>query len=416
MKRQLQNLKPENLLASTVSWFQERVDLGPAIAFARKKTVPTHRHSWIYVAGGAAMFLLGLQIASGILLMLYYHPTEAGAYESVQKIMHDVPYGWLVRSVHVYSGHLFIAVICVHFVTVLFSRAYRKPRELTWLSGFLMLLMALASGFSGYLLPFNELSYYATLVGTEIPATVPFVGDVVKHFLRGGGQVTGETITRFYAAHVMIVPIGMGLLLGIHLVLIQMQGMSLPLGMPKKKVKDNRPFFSEFILIDACAWLVLFGLIVTLAVVIPAEIGLKADPLKPAPTGIKPEWYFLFMLKTLKLVPEAIGVGFFALAGLFFLLLPFLDRRASAEKKGPGFVLISLALFAYAVVFETLAWLDPGLDHPPEVFAADTYNFSSGMVSLALMWLVIAFSVFYLQRLLKTNTQARKLQQDRPTA
>ncbi len=356
------------------------------------------------------MFLLGLQIASGILLMLYYHPTEAGAYESVQKIMHDVPYGWLVRSVHVWGGHLFIAVVCVHFVTVLFTRAYRKPRELTWLTGFLMLLMALASGFSGYLLPFNELSYYATLVGTEIPATVPFAGDVVKHFLRGGDQVTGETITRFYAAHVMIVPIGMGLLLGIHLVLIQMQGMSLPLGMPKKKVKDHRPFFSEFALIDACAWLVLFGLIVTLAVVIPAEMGLKADPLKPAPTGIKPEWYFLFMFKTLKLVPEAIGVGFFALAGLFFLLLPLLDRRASAEKKGPGFVLISLALLAYAVVFEALAWIDPGLDHPPEVFAADTYSFSGGMVSLALLWAVIGFLVFYLQRLLRANTDARKLQ------
>lgn len=409
MKNQLKNLKPENLLASTVSWLQERVDLGPAIAFARKKTVPTHRLSWIYVAGGAAMFLLGLQIASGILLMLYYHPTEAGAYESVQKIMHDVPYGWLVRSVHVWGAHLFIVVVCVHFVTVLFSRAYRKPRELTWLTGFLMLLMALGAGFSGYLLPWNELSYYATLVGTQIPGTVPVVGDLVVHFLRGGSQVTGETITRFFAAHVMIVPIGMGLLLAIHLGLVQMQGMSLPLGMAKKKVKDHRPFFGEFILIDACVWLVLFGLIVTLAVFIPAEIGLKADPLKPAPAGIKPEWYFLFMFKTLKLVPEAIGVGFFALAGLFLLLLPFLDRRASAEKSSPGFVLVCLALLVYAAVFETIAWLDPGVAHPPEVFVADTYSLSSGMVSLTLMWLVIAFSVFYLRRLLQENTRNRRL-------
>ena len=409
MKKPFKNLKPENLLAGTVSWFQERVDLGPAIAFARKKTVPTHRHSWIYVAGGAAMFLLGLQIASGILLMLYYQPTEAGAYESVRKIMHDVPYGWLVRSVHAWGAHLFVAVVCVHFLTVLFSRAYRKPRELTWFTGFLLLLMALASGFSGYLLPWNELSYYATLVGTQIPGTVPVVGDLVVHFLRGGSQVTGETITRFFSAHVLIVPIGMGLFLVIHLALIQMQGMSLPLGMAEKKVKDHRPFFSEFILIDACVWLVLLGLIVTLAVLIPAEIGLKADPLKPAPTGIKPEWYFLFMFKTLKLVPEAIGVGFFALAGLFLLLLPFLDRRASSETRSPAFVVLFVALLVYAVVFETIAWLDPGVEHPPEVFAADTYSLSSGMVSLALMWSVIAFSIFYLRRLLQENTRSRWL-------
>jgi len=409
LKKPFKNLKPENLLAGTVSWFQERVDLGPAIAFARKKTVPTHRHSWIYVAGGAAMFLLGLQIASGILLMLYYQPTEAGAYESVRKIMHDVPYGWLVRSVHAWGAHLFVAVVCVHFLTVLFSRAYRKPRELTWFTGFLLLLMALASGFSGYLLPWNELSYYATLVGTQIPGTVPVVGDLVVHFLRGGSQVTGETITRFFSAHVLIVPIGMGLFLVIHLALIQMQGMSLPLGMAEKKVKDHRPFFSEFILIDACVWLVLFGLIVTLAVLIPAEIGLKADPLKPAPTGIKPEWYFLFMFKTLKLVPEAIGVGFFALAGLFLLLLPFLDRRASSETRSPAFVVLFVALLVYAVVFETIAWLDPGVEHPPEVFAADTYSLSSGMVSLALMWSVIAFSIFYLRRLLQENTRSRWL-------
>ena len=106
---------------------------------------------------------------------------------------------------------------------------------------------------------------------------------------------------------------------------------------------------------------------------------------------------------------EAIGVGFFALAGLFFLLLPLLDRHASAEEKSPALMLIFLVLLAYAAVFETIAWIDPGVDHPPEVFAADTYSLSSGMVSLALMWLVIAFSVFYLRRLLQENTRSRWL-------
>ncbi|MFH1264099.1 MAG: cytochrome bc complex cytochrome b subunit, partial [Planctomycetota bacterium] len=337
MKKRLKNLTPELLRAKAVSWFRERIDPGPVIALAAKKTVPIHRHGWIYLLGGAALFLFGLQVATGALLMLYYQPTEAAAHESVQRIMTEVPYGWLVRSVHVWGANLFISVLCLHFLTTLFSGAYRRPRELTWCSGILMLFVALGFGFSGYLLPWNELSYSATRVGTEIPGTAPFVGEFVVQLLRGGEQVTGDTITRFFAAHVMLAPMAFGLLLGVHLVLIQAQGMSLPLGMTEKEVKDDQPFFAEFALTDSCLWLVLFGVIVTLAVLLPGEVGAKADPLKPAPAGIKPEWYFLFMFKTLKLVPETVGVAFFALVTLFLFLLPFLDRKAARGQRSRGF-------------------------------------------------------------------------------
>ncbi len=234
MKKRLKNLTVETLRAATVSWFRQRIDLGPAIALASKKTVPMHRRSWIYLLGGAAMFLFGLQVASGCLLMLYYQPTEAAAHESVRRIMTEVPFGWLIRGMHVWGANLLIGVVIGHFLSVLFTRAYRKPRELTWISGTAMLLMALAFGFSGYLLPWNELSYYATLVGTDVPSVLPGVGDLIKHFLRGGAEVTGDTITRFYAAHVMLVPLTFALVLSIHLVLIQAQGMSLPLGMTEK--------------------------------------------------------------------------------------------------------------------------------------------------------------------------------------
>jgi cytochrome b6 len=380
-----------------------------------KKTVPSHRQSWIYLLGGAAMFLFALQLASGCLLMLYYQPTESCAHESVRRIMLEVPYGWLIRSMHVWGANLFIAVAGLHFLSVLFTRAYRRPRELTWVLGMAMLLLALGFGFSGYLLPWNELAYYATLVGTKIPAVLPGIGDLVVHLLRGGEQVTSDTITRFFAAHVMILPVCFGLLLLGHLILIQVQGMSLPLGLAQHQVKDHRPFFSEFLLVDACVWLVLLGLIVTLSLFLPAEMGVKADPLKPAPEGIRPEWYFLFMFQTLKCLPEALGVGLLALGAGFLLLLPFVDRSAAREKRDRRVTALFFAMLAYVLIFELWAWPVPGAHPGRESLTAETYGLSGGSVSLLLFWCVIVFLVVYLRRLLQENTRIRKLYQANET-
>ncbi len=409
MRKRLDDYRWEVLRAKAASWLGERIDWQPLAGALAKKTVPIHRHTWIYLLGGASLFLSGFQVATGCLLMLYYQPSESTAHESVQYIMTQVPYGWLIRSMHAWGASLFIGVAVLHFLTVLLSRAYRKPRELTWLSGAFMLALALAFGFSGYLLPWNELSYYATLVGTEVPAVVPGVGGFVVHFLRGGDQVTGATITRFFAAHTVILPLMFGALLAIHLILIQFQGQSLPLGMPPHNVRDQRPFFSEFLLIDGCVWLLLLGAIATLAVFLPAEVGEKAGVLKPAPLGIKPEWYFLFMFKTLKVVPEALGVALFALGALFFLAVPFLDRNARRERRSPGFTALFAVALIYVAIFEVLACLEPGVTRAPETLAADTYSLSRGIVSLLLFWGVIVFLWFYLGKLLRENTRVRKL-------
>ena len=355
-------LMPANSRQGIASWFRTRVDLGPAIAMVRRKPVPIHRHSWIYCLGDTAVFLLALQVAGGCLLMLYYQPTEATAHESVERIMTEVPYGWLIRSIHVWCKSFFIATVGLHFLTVLFARAYRRPRELTWISGVLLMFLVAASGFSGYLLPWNELSYYATLVGTQIPGTLPGVGDLLVHFLRGGDQLTGETLTRFFAAHVLLVPLATGLLLAIHVLFTRIRGLSVPIGVRKQDVRDRRPFFSEFLPLETCLWLLLFGVIVTLAVFLPAEIGVKADPLKSAPKGIKPEWYFLFLFQMLKLVPKTIGVGLLALGALFFLVLPFLDRSTMRGKKSLGWTVVFVALLIAVVVLQVVAWIAPGAE------------------------------------------------------
>jgi quinol-cytochrome oxidoreductase complex cytochrome b subunit len=398
------------------SWLRERLELGPVFGWLRQKTVPVHRHSWIYLLGGAALFLFACQVATGCLLMLYYQPTEAAAHASVRTIVHVVPHGWLVRSLHVWGAHLFIGTTVLHFLSVLFTRAYRKPRELTWVSGMVLLVLTLAFGFSGYLLPWNELSYHATLVGTSIPGVVPGLGNFLTHLLRGGEQVSGETITRFFAAHVAIVPLTFGGVLAIHLLLVQVQGMSLPLGLSPQQVRDRRPFFSEFVLIDAGLWLAILGVLVTLAVFLPAEIGVQADPLKPAPEGIKPEWYFLFMFQTLKWVPETLGVTFYAIAALFLFTVPWCDRNASREQRSPWFTALFLALLAYAVVLETyavvveiIAWLAPGATPAPAESAVGISRWAGLVPGVILFWGVIGFLLFYLWQLLRETTRIRRL-------
>jgi cytochrome b6 len=408
LKKLLRRLEPDRLGSAVAAWFRTRIDAGPLFRLLDRKTVPSHRHSWIYVLGGAAAFLFALQVVSGSLLMLYYQPTEAAAHESVRKIATEIPSGWLVRSVHAWAADWFIAIVALHFAVKLFARAYRKPRELTWITGMLLLGLALAAGFSGYLLPWTELSYYATLVGTQIPGTVPVVGDWIVHFLRGGAQVTGDTITRFYAVHVMFLPLLTGAVMLGHMVLIQVQGVSLPIGMPAEQVRDRRPFFAEFLLSELCLWLLLFGTIVTLASLLPVGLGVQADPLQAAPAGIKPEWYFLFMFQTLKHVPESLGVFLFAVGGLFLFVLPLLDRKASRDEKSPGLTWLFVLLLAYALAFEVLALRAPGVASPSETAARGT-PLAGGLVSLGLLWAVIGFLTYALLQLARVNTRFRLL-------
>ena len=224
----LDPLQPRSWHARTAAWWRERMPWGPVWARAAQKSVPIHGRSWVYLVGGAALFLIGLQVATGCLLMLYYQPTEATAHESVTRIMTVVPFGWLVRSLHVWIADVLVASVLLHLVTVLWTRAYRRPRELTWITGVVLLFLTLALGFSGYLLPWNQRSYFATLVGTQIPGCLPGVGRTAVELLRGGQQVSSDTLTRFYAAHVVLVPIVLTLVLVVHVSLVQLHGMSLP--------------------------------------------------------------------------------------------------------------------------------------------------------------------------------------------
>ena len=315
------------------AFFTERYPLGGLADLAAHKTVPVHRHSVWYYLGGTTLLLIGIQVASGVLLLLYYRPSADGAFESVKFIMTKVEFGWLIRSVHAWAAHLAIFSAFLHLVSTYFLKAYRPPRELTWVSGSCLFFLLLGFGFTGYLLPWNTLAFFATKVGTQIPGSVPVVGPVIRTFLRGGSEVGDATLSRFFWLHIAVLPVTLMLLLGLHLLMVQLQGMSRP-----PAVRDERaiPFFPNFFLRDLVAWSLMLGMVLAASVYWPATLGDKADPFAPTPAGIQPEWYFLWMFQTLKLFPghvlgvegELLALGLTGLAGLGLLLVPWLDRPA----------------------------------------------------------------------------------------
>jgi cytochrome b6 len=337
-------------------WLDDRLPLSSVRGAVAHKTVPVHRFSALYYFGGMTLFFFLVQVVTGILLMLYYRPSAEQAFESVEFIVTTVPFGWLVRSIHSWSANLMVYFACVHLATVFFVRAYRSPRELTWVTGCLLLFLAMGFGFSGYLLPWNQLAFFATKVGTDIAGSVPLVGETLLRFLRGGEHVTGGTLSRFYGWHVAILPAATVLLLGLHLLFVQLQGMSVPPG--EEERSRRRPpmrFVPHFLLHELFAWTVALAVLATLAALFPWELGEKADPFAPAFKDIRPEWYFMFMFETLKLVPggevagveyEAIPILLFGLAGLALVLVPFYERRWG---RGRGFAAAGVAALAYVV-------------------------------------------------------------------
>ena len=313
----------------------ERFQINDLISFMKKKEVPLYRGTIWYYFGGITLLLFIIQVVTGILLLLYYKGSADIAFESVQFISAKVKFGWLIRSLHSWSANLMVLAAFIHMFSVFFTKAYRKPRELSWYSGFILLVLAMGFGFTGYLLPWNELSLFATKVGTDITKTIPFVGEYIMNILRGGEEVTGATLSRFFGFHVALLPGIFIFFLAAHLIFIQRQGMAAPEDWDEMsdKKKINIPFFPNFMMRDLLIWLIIINVLSILAVFFPWELGKKAEELAPAPAGIKPEWYFLFMFQTLKLIPaklsvidcEVFGVMMFGLAGLFWFLIPFWD-------------------------------------------------------------------------------------------
>lgn len=349
-------------------WFEDRYHIEPFKHIIAEKRVPLHKHSIWYYFGGITLFLFVTQIITGILLLFYYKPTASAAFDSVKFIMTKVEFGWLIRSIHAWSANLMVFTVFVHMFSTFFLRAYRRPRELTWVTGVFLFFLTLGTGFTGYLLPWNELSFFATKVGTQIAGSVPFIGSFLRTILRGGEEVTDATLGRFFAFHVIVLPLGILAVLGLHLAFVQLQGMSEPLSVKDRKDKKSIPFFPNFLLRDTLAWILALGVLASLSVYLPAELGKKVDPFTATPIGIKPEWYFLWMFQTLKLIPakififdgEVVGILGFGVIGLILLIFPFIDIWSRKEKRSPFITLLGIFMLGYIIAMTVWGLVDKG--------------------------------------------------------
>jgi len=351
------------------TWLDQRFKISALVDYMGHKVVPVHGHSIFYYLGGITLFLFIVQVVTGILLLMYYRPGADSAYESVRFIVSEVTFGWLIRALHSWSANLMILFAFLHMFTVYFTHAYRKPRELTWLSGVGLLALGLGFGFSGYLLPWNELAFFATRVGTGMVGAIPVIGDQLLIIARGGEDVTGATIGRFFGLHVAILPALFTVMLSVHLIFVQRQGMSEPLewqGKPESEKKYQK-FFPNFLYRDLLVWLVALNALALLAVLFPDGVGAihwplgtKADPFAPPPLVIRPEWYFMFAFQALKMLPahvlfvegELFGIILFTIGGLIWALVPFLDRKSQANQRSRLFFWFIIAMTILGYILE----------------------------------------------------------------
>lgn len=212
-----------------VNWVDERYQLSEFLKPILSKPVPDWQRRWWYCLGGLTFFLFLVQGVTGIMLAFYYTPTPAEAYTSILFIENEVLLGSAVRMIHHWSANGMIVMAFAHMLRVFIMGAYKPPRELNWVSGTALLVMTLGFGFTGYLLPWDQRAYWATTVGTEIGGSIPVIGDLALVFLRGGWNITNLTLSRFFAAHVLILPLITVTFMGLHFIMIRKQGLKKPL-------------------------------------------------------------------------------------------------------------------------------------------------------------------------------------------
>ena len=197
------------------NWLNERAEWRSVWEAIFLRKVP--KGNWLYTLGSASLFVAVNQIVTGILLTTYYVPTPDHAYDSVQYITTQLPAGWLIRGLHHWGASAMVVLVVLHMLRIIWYGAYKFPREITWMTGVVLLLITIAFGFTGYLLPWDQKAYWATTVGTRIVATPPLIGDVMLRIVRGGEELTAITLARFFGVHIWILP---ALLLSLVLILL----------------------------------------------------------------------------------------------------------------------------------------------------------------------------------------------------
>jgi quinol-cytochrome oxidoreductase complex cytochrome b subunit len=310
------------------AWLGDRLPVsGQSLRELTNEPVPYHLKRWWFALGGTPAYLFIVQIFTGILLAFYYEASPATAYESVAYITDEVAFGWYIRSLHKWGATLMIAAVILHQMRVFFTGAYRRPREINWIVGMCLLVCTLMTGFTGYSLVFEQLSFWGATVGANIADSTPFVGGFLKAMMLGGETYNQATLSRFYVIHAAILPVTIVLLVVVHITIIRLQGVT------EFKFKDEDTgepksfnFFPDHLYTELTIGLVLMVLLSALATIFPATLGPVADPLQ-TPEIIKPEWFFYVAFRWLKLFSGTAAILSMGLIVFVMFAWPFIDSR-----------------------------------------------------------------------------------------
>lgn len=344
-------------------WLDARTGLALPLRKFFTYPVPLYVHkNVLYSLGGVSLISLALQLFSGILMTFYYDPGISSAYDSVDYITYTLPAGWLVRGVHVYNASALVILLFLHLLRTYFMGAYKKPREITWMAGVLMLLVVLGFAFTGALLPWDQSGYWATKVGMEIAGSTPLAGTWIKRILQGGSILGQATLTRFYVLHVLLLPLGILSLVILHIHQLRYHGIAPAI--TEKGKRDSKkfvPFFPHWMTLDAMIGTALLILLIFVSWNWRAPLEFPADPTS-ADFIPRPQWYFLSLYQMLKYFPGPLEpVAAILLPGALIgglLALPFIDRSEERRPwRRPLATALAIAVISAIVVLTVLATL-----------------------------------------------------------
>ena len=368
-----------NLLNSFVDWIDERFPLKSLWKDHMSGYYAPKNFNFWYYFGSLALLIFGIQVLSGIWLTMFYNPSSAEAFDSVEYIMRDIKYGWLIRYVHSTGASFFFLVVYMHIFRALLYGSYRKPRELLWIIGVIILLCLMAECFFGYLLPWGNMSFWGAQVITSLFGAIPVVGESLVEWLRGDYTVSGATLNRFFSIHVSAMPLIFLILIVIHLLALHEVGSNNPEGIEIKKNKDSNgnpldgiPMHPYYTVKDLFGFSVFFIIFFSVIFFMPEFYGffLEAPNFIPAdqlatPEHIAPVWYMTPYYAILRAIPNKLA-GIIAMGASIAILfiVPWLDRSPVKSIRYKG-IFSKIALFLFTVSFFILGYL--GMEPPSEM-------------------------------------------------
>jgi ubiquinol-cytochrome c reductase cytochrome b subunit len=377
--------------AGLFDWFNKRAGLDTVLREALDEPIPGGAR-FAYVFGSALLFIFISQVITGVFLALYYVPSADHAHATVSYITKQVASGSFLRSIHAYGSSAMVILLLLHVTQTFLYGSYKGRRELLWLAGCVLFALTLCMAFTGYLLPWDQKAYFATAVGTNIASEVPFIGGWIKSLMRGGVDMGTLTLSRFFVAHVLLVPAAIFGFIALHVYLFRQAGSAGPIN--EDPVAPKQPmelFYPRQVIIDAIFALLIILVLALLANFRPFELGPKANP---ADTRYlpRPEWYYIPIFQWLKYWPGPLAfIGVVVIPGIIaflFASLPFLDRRMERRPwKRPiaigSYVFILLALFGLGVVSYSSDRNNPGYAAQLKTQEEETREFMQKPLSIS---------------------------------